>query len=113
MRVGRAARARRERDQQNGCGALWELAVNAENRVAIAAAGGVEAVVAAMRAHAADAMVQQNGCGALASLAANSAENKVAIAAAGGVEAVKAAMRAHSGDTAVQQWVNDTLRELA
>jgi hypothetical protein len=73
---------------------LGKTAASAEE-VAIAAAGGVEAVLAAMRAHAADAMVQQIGCGALVSLAVND-ENKVAIAAAGGVEAVLAAMSAHN-----------------
>ena len=42
---------------------------SAGNRAAIAAAGGIERVLAAMVAHAADARVQEEGCAALVNLA--------------------------------------------
>ena len=47
------------------------MALPDDNRVAIAAKGGVEAIVAAMGGHAGNAEVQQWGCGALAWLANN------------------------------------------
>jgi hypothetical protein len=48
--------------QYNGCCALAGLArKHAANQAAIASAGGVEAVVGAMRAHTADATVQRIG----------------------------------------------------
>eukprot|EP00961_Rhodomonas_salina_P027916 377640-Rhodomonas_salina.1 len=78
--------------QEQGCWALGNLAVNADNQVnagnqlMIADAGGVEAVVEAMKRHPESAAVQDKGCGALWSLACN-ADNKVKIAGAGGVEA--------------------------
>ena len=34
-----------------GCGALWNLAVDADNKKPIASAGGIEAVLSALRAH--------------------------------------------------------------
>ena len=37
--------------QWHGCGALWSLAANDENQLVIAAAGGIDVVFAAMRAH--------------------------------------------------------------
>jgi hypothetical protein len=48
--------------------------------LAIAAAGGVKAVLAAMSAHTADAAVQQQGSGALCNNLAVNAKNQVAIA---------------------------------
>ena len=61
--------------QQNGCVALWNLAANDDNRVAIAEAGGVRAVVEAMERHKDVAGVQQYGCGALRCFAANGKKN--------------------------------------
>ena len=42
-----------------------------DNQVLIGQHGGVQAVVAAMRAHTQTADVQRNGCGALAKIASN------------------------------------------
>lgn len=70
--------------------------------IRIAGDGGVEAVVAELGAHPADAQVQINGCTALGSLAASSNDYRTRIAGAGGVEAVVAAMRAHRDNGAVQ-----------
>ena len=52
--------------QQDGCGALADLAGNnAENQAAIAQAGGIPAVVAALRGHPTSAGVQEWGAAAL------------------------------------------------
>jgi len=89
--------------QQAGCWALQNSALTAENRVAIPAKGGLEAVVRAMGAHGSSAGVQQAGCSALMNLAARNAENKVAIAAKGGIEAVVEAMKVHDSSAEVQE----------
>ena len=48
--------------QKRGCTALWGIiADNADNQVKAGAAGAVEAVVAAMRAHEDNAEVQEHG----------------------------------------------------
>ena len=49
------------------CACVWFT----ENRVAIAAAGGIERVVSAMAGHAGSAVVQEYGCVAFGSLALN------------------------------------------
>jgi uncharacterized membrane protein len=55
--------------QRNGCYAVTNLAhKHPANQTAIASAGGVEAVVGAMRAYPADANVQRNGCYAVAKI---------------------------------------------
>ena len=51
--------------QEKGCGALWNLSVNADNKVSIAKAGGVRSIMEAMRLHPNVSAVQKNGCGAL------------------------------------------------
>ena len=67
---------------------MSNLATDAKNKVAIAAEGGIEAVVRAMGAHGLSVEVQERGCSALVNLAANNLENKVAIVEKGGIEAV-------------------------
>ena len=90
--------------QEEGCRALRNLACDAPaNRTAIAAAGGVECVTAAMRTHADAADMQEDGCLALGNLARNHPANQTAIAAAGGIECVIAAMRTHADSEKVQQ----------
>ena len=73
-----------------------------DNRVKVGSAGAVEAVIAAMRAHASNAGVQEPGCGALRSMTVN-ADNQVKAGRAGAVEAVVAAMRAHASNAGVQE----------
>ena len=90
--------------QKKGCATLSAFANVDAKRTAIAAAGGVGCVVAAMRAHADAVDVQQGGCHALGNLADNHAANQAAIAAAGGIGCVVAAMRAHADAAGVQQW---------
>ena len=90
--------------QEIGCKALVNLAANhPANQAAIAVAGGVECVIAAMRVAYPDVddlhtgwgewVVQEIGCKALENLASNHPANQAAIAAGGGVECVIAAMR--------------------
>jgi hypothetical protein len=88
--------------QSTMCLGLCNLARNAENQVAIAAAGGVAAVIGGMGRCEGDARVQQFGCRVLGYLALNNAENVLAIAAAGGVAAVIGGMGRCEGDARVQ-----------
>jgi hypothetical protein len=67
-------------------------------------------VLAAMRAHGADAAVQRYGCYVLWRLAIGS--DKDAVVAAGGIEVVLAAMRAHPGDAVAQANASCALRHL-
>ena len=72
---------------------MWD-----EYRLKVAAAGGIKAVVAAMKTHACVADVQLVGCSALRNLSAPGVNEK-RVAAAGGIDAVVAAMRAHATAT--------------
>mmetsp|Transcript_31576 Transcript_31576/g.74108 ORF Transcript_31576/g.74108 Transcript_31576/m.74108 type:complete len:120 (+) Transcript_31576:44-403(+) len=83
-----------------------------KNREAIAAAGGIKAVVEGMKAHEGSAGVQTQGCGAFWHLA-DYHENMEAIAAAGGIEAVVEGMKAHEGSVGVQEWACRALWNLA
>jgi hypothetical protein len=47
--------------EEEGCGALWNLAATETNEEAIASNDGIEAVVVAMRTHVAVAGVQEQG----------------------------------------------------
>jgi hypothetical protein len=82
--------------QEKGCGALKNLAVNADIAVKSGAGGGVEAIVQAMGGHRGSEGVQRTGCQALRRLADNK-DNVVKIGAEGGVEAIVQAMGAHRG----------------
>ena len=53
------------------CRRSIDSVVAGDNRRAIAAAGGIVAVIAAMTAHPGNAMLQRDGCKALANLAAD------------------------------------------
>jgi hypothetical protein len=108
--LSRQERLLEARMQDFGCWILGSLAIKAENHVAIAAKGGVEAVVRAMGAHGSSALTAGLGCQALGRLAEN-AEN--AIAAKGGIEAVVGAMLAHRWDATVQKRGCAALAKLA
>ena len=100
--------------QEDGCWALANIAScesfglylirwNAPTRVAIAAKGGIEAVVRAMAAHESSEGVQRAGCAALKNFAAYNDGNKVAIAAKDGIEAILKAMAGHGSSVGVQE----------
>ena len=57
--------------QEYGCAALWNLASNNNNQVAIAETGGVNRILSAVKNHSSNANVQQYGILALWSLAVN------------------------------------------
>ena len=88
--------------QRYGCYVLWRLAIGSD-KDAVVAAGGIEVVLAAMRAHPGDAVALANASCALRFLVAHAPlmQDLAAIAAAGGVAAVRAAMRAHAAEAAV------------
>ncbi len=48
---------------------VYVVTASATNKTAIREAGGIEAVIAGMRAHGSVAGVQEQGCGVLSSLA--------------------------------------------
>eukprot|EP00727_Mastigamoeba_balamuthi_P013590 m51a1_g8854 hypothetical protein (861) ;mRNA; f:497336-500408 len=84
-----------------GCSALQKLALaqDCKRRVGRCA----PCVVAAMRAHAADAAVQETACVALWDICERCAPNAADVARAGGIEAVVDALCAHAGDARVVQ----------
>ena len=95
---------------QQWCGfALCNLAQSQEQRAAIAAAGGIDVLTAAMRAHPAVGGVQ-DWCGYALGGLAESEEPRAAIAAAGGIDVLIVAMRAHP---AAVQWCGYALGRLA
>ena len=86
------------RVQQQGCWALKNFADIFNDRVAIAEAGGIEAIRGAMGKHESNVRVQVAGCGAMANLAPNNDNNSVSIAGAGSIEAIREAMGRHEND---------------
>ena len=78
------------------------IARNDDNNVKVAAAGGIEVIVTAMKNHQASAAVQQNGCGALVDIAVND-DNKMKVVAARGMEVILTAMNNHQASTKIQQ----------
>ena len=99
--------------QEPGCAALSGLAVNTDNRTAIADIGGISLVVVAMQQHTKQVGVQMQGCWALSNLAINNANNQTAIALAGGIRVVVVAMQQHAAHTGVQTRGCLALRNLA
>ena len=53
--------------QKEGLFELQNLAINENNRVTIAEAGGITTILSAMKTHSSNATVQEKGCGALLS----------------------------------------------
>ena len=86
---------------------------SAERSAAVASAGGIEAVVRAMREHRGSLSVQEKGCGALWNLTLSSAEHSAAVVSAGGIGAVVRAMREHAWSARAQERGCSVLRILA
>ena len=64
--------------QEDACAAISNLAaVKEANQLKLAQAGGIQALVAAMAAHKANAGVQEQACVALRNLTHNNAGNQV------------------------------------
>jgi len=79
-----------------GCRALRNLALQAEECMSLRADGAVDAIVAALRAHAGDAGVAVVGCKALGALAADELDAAFALCRAGGDAAILAALGVHT-----------------
>lgn len=100
-----SAHAHSEGVSWKGCAALWTLAAGepAEGcHEAIGEAGGVEAVLSALRAHRRSEVVQEKGCGCLANLALSDVY-QTQILEAGGLSLVVTALRAFPASAAVQE----------
>ena len=69
--------------KEKASGALWNLAVNVENREEIARAGGIQPLVAVLRSG--TDVAQEKAAAALKNLATSNANNQMEIGAQGGV----------------------------
>ena len=99
--------------EEAACGALQMFALsNADNAVTISAAGGIEAIAAAMTAHEASANVQEAACWALDSLA-GCAGLRERIKTAGGVELAKRAVSASDATEDTKEFGQAFLDQLA
>ena len=101
--------------QEQGCGALRNLARDDDSKVTVAALGGVEVVLAGMRAHVGAAGVQEAGCGALYNIFCDAGNvQRVKALGAGGVrDVVGEARAAHPSNSYVQSMVKHVLDMLA
>ena len=95
-----------------GLGALWQLSPNFHSQFQIAAGGGGELVLAAMRRHGAARELQQYACGALSQLAANGEASR-AITDGGGQQLIVAAVHAHADDAMLCEIARMALSALA
>lgn len=78
--------------QEYGCLSLVNLAGNADNKVAIAAQDGIEAVVAAMFAHPGHVEVQKQGCWSQGNIKLSQLDLQTHIKREGGTEVVQLAV---------------------
>lgn len=84
-----------------GSSAMCNLAAFTENALTISQAGGIAAIVQAMKGHLHNKQIQQYGCDTLYFLAFWATDSHGAIAAQGGLDAVHAALAAHSSCEAI------------
>jgi hypothetical protein len=77
--------------------------LNREYNAAVAAAGGIEASVAALRAHVADAVLQATSCKALSLMCAHMPGHQAKAVAAGGIELAIQSLRRHAADAELQR----------
>ncbi len=104
--------------QERGCAALRNLAGGADFKeeddkfaLAVAVAGGLDAVLEALRAHPTHAGVQEAAFGALVRIL-RPPDNRVKAGSAGAIEAAVAALRAHPAHTGVQAAACWALRQM-
>jgi hypothetical protein len=110
---GMATFAARSRVQGRACQALGHLASgNDDNRTVIAAVGGIDSILVAMRTHQQDVKVSSEACAALCSIAIRP-DNQIKIAAAGGIDRILAAMRSLKTEIKVQRYACAALSNLA
>ena len=99
-----------EKLQRTAVAALAEAAPQRAHMVS--AAGGLQAIMKAMAAHADDGELQSHGCAALAALAADE-RCEAEVADAGGLGAVVKALAAHADDVNLQRRGCDALASIA
>jgi len=83
------------------------------NSIEIAAAGGIEYVLGAMRQHSNHTGIQELSCVALWKLACNNDENQKKMHRAGGIECILNALRQHSNNSSIQGYGCLALNSLA
>ena len=98
--------------QKNGCGALRNLAFDADNAATVMQLGGAQVVLDAMRRHSGAPPVQQNGCGCVQNLASTS-QHRAVLLSHGAVDAILAAMRRFPSEPLVQENSCGALANLA
>jgi hypothetical protein len=81
--------------------------------LALAAAGGLQAVLDVMRAHPSSAAVQEAACVAVLQITHSADENKVAAGGAGAIEAVISTLNAHASHPGVQVYACWALANMA
>jgi len=89
--------------QEESCAALSNLCFDDENRRLAVAAGGVEAVVEALKAHRANAQVQEWACGILWRLCIDNDGNIRRAKELGAVREVEAALANHPDRKGLQK----------
>jgi hypothetical protein len=94
------------------CRALEKLALDAENEMAIAEIGGVDAVLGAMMCHFEDCAVQEAAWSTLWNLTCLNSQARMTIDTAGGMAAIVSCMRHHALHPKVQQNACGALRNL-
>ena len=91
--------------QEEGCGALANLAANnADHTVRIAKQGGIEAIVKALEIHRGIAAVQGQGCRALWYLSCDNADNKERTYEAGAKGLIRQAMAATNATAKTKEY---------
>ena len=100
--------------QRHGCSSLANLVMAPpdENEAAVLDNGGLEAVLAAAKAHPFDAGVQAKACLALGNMAFGSV-GEAKVLSSGGLEVVVAAMKAHAANPLVIEEGIDALVNIA
>jgi hypothetical protein len=88
--------------QQHACATLWHALVTDTLRIEAARIGAVAALVAALRAHPANAHVQETALGATGSLCFENSAIAVQACSAGALQAIVAGLRAHPTASGVQ-----------
>jgi hypothetical protein len=88
------------------------VASHPANQTAAAAAGGLEAAVAALRAHPGAAGVQDSGCFALAKLVYSHPANKAAAVRAGAMDLAEAARARFAAETEAHKEASNLLQRL-
>ncbi|CAB9507772.1 armadillo repeat containing 6 [Seminavis robusta] len=99
--------------QTEGCGALLNLSVLHENEELIIEAGGISAVMVALKTHPQSIKLASNACGTLKNLAATSDENRNRIATEGGIGSIVSVMGEHIYVAQVQERACGALKNLS